>query len=246
MAPAARQACGPAPAVRPPLSPRVSMAAPSQPPSQQTQPRPAHRHRDARKTPSSSASGVRRGLAASGSDEENDDGAGVQSLPPLPAKKAKKAKPPAAAQVCDEENDDEAGGPSLPPPAKKAKPAKPPAAAQVCKDFIRSFFEATSSADKHARLFTRPPGAAERGTPFEEADWPQLFEFVAANFGCAGEVTSNMLWRAQAAVDPFSSRSTTANRSDTGYGPRDQVVGRSGDRSWWWSRGLYIVVPWIS
>ena len=173
---------------------------------------------------------MRRGLAASGVDEGDDDGAGAPSLQPP---RAKKPKPPAAAQACGKENDDEVfSGPSLlPPPAKQAKPAKLPAAAQVCNDFVRSFFEATSSADKHARFFTRPPGAAERGTPFEEADWPQLFEFVAANFGCAGEVTSNMLWRAQAAVDPFGSRRTTANRSDTGYGPRDQVVGRSGDRS---------------
>ena len=117
---------------------------------------------------------MRRGLAASGVDEEDADGAGAPSLQPP---QAKKPKPPAAAQVCGKESNDEVFSvPSLLPP-----PAKLPAAAQVCNDFVRSFFEATSSADKHARFFTRPPGAAERGTPFEEADWPQLFELVAAN-----------------------------------------------------------------
>ena len=107
----------------------------------------------------------------------------------------------------DEENEEAADAPSLQPrpAAKKAKQAKLPAAKQVSMDFIQAFFECTSPADKRARFFTRPPGPAEEGTPFEAADWPQLSDFVSDNFRCGGAVTSGVLWRAQAATNPFRS-----------------------------------------
>ena len=98
-------------------------------------------------------------------------------------------------------------GPSLlPPPAKQAKPAKLPAAAQVCNDFVRSFFEATSAADKHARVFTRPPGAAERGTPFEEARSGRSSSSSSPRTSAAaGEVTSRLL-RARSRPTCFGGR----------------------------------------
>jgi len=135
----------------------------------------------------------------------------------------------------DEENEEAADAPSL-QPRPVAKKAKLPTAKQVAMDFVRAFLEGTSPADKRARFFTRPPGPAEEGTPFEAADWPQLSDFVSDNFRCGGAVTSGVLWRAQVAVEPFNSRVAAANRSDTAYGPRDHLVARMK-----WATGVQLI-----
>ena len=97
----ARPARGRGPDARSPLSPLVPTRPPpqppSQPPSQQTQQHARRRH--VPQAASSSAAGVRRGLA-SGSDEENADEADAPSRQPAAAKKKQRtAKRPDVTQL---------------------------------------------------------------------------------------------------------------------------------------------------
>jgi hypothetical protein len=97
----ARPARGRGPDARSPLSPLVPTRPPPQPPSQPpSQPTQQHaRRRHVPQAASSSAAGVRRGLA-SGSDEENADEADAPSRQPAAAKKKQRtAKRPDVTQL---------------------------------------------------------------------------------------------------------------------------------------------------